>query len=161
MRRVAQFVGHVTARVHPDEEAFARELLTPAAFRLFHGMPVADRRHALNVARRLEGAGQRDADLLRAALLHDVAKGNRMRLWHRVAGVLLAAAAPQLLRRLASAERRSAGYPFFLYLHHADLSAVAALAAGCTERCARFIRGDARPQDAHLAGLLHDADEAS
>ena len=44
-----------------------------------------------------EGA---DDDLLTAALLHDAGKG-RIALWHRVAYVLLEAASPALVRRLA------------------------------------------------------------
>jgi hypothetical protein len=62
-------------------------------------MPVADRRHALDVVDRLLHAGHEDPDLLAAALLHDAAKGHRMRLWHRVAGVLMEAAAPPAMQR--------------------------------------------------------------
>ena len=159
--RVGQFIGHLTARVDPAEEAGARHLLPDAAWPLFTGMPVADRRHALNVAAHLLAAGQTDPDLLAAAMLHDVAKGRRMRLWHRVAGVLLAAIAPRLLARLASPDERSWRYPFHLYLHHSALSAEAALRAGCSPRTAGLIRGDAQPSDAPLLVALRRADEAS
>ena len=37
-------------------------------------------------SRTCERAGHHDPELLVAALLHDAAKGERMRLWHRVAG---------------------------------------------------------------------------
>jgi hypothetical protein len=157
--RLAQFFGHLSARVSPDEVQLAHELLPATAWPLFAGMPTADRRHALDVVRRLEAAGARDPDLLGAALLHDAAKGHRMRLWHRVAGVLLEALAPRLLRRLASPDERSWGYPFHLYLEHSALSADAALAAGCSPRTAAFIRGTAAPSDAGLAAALHRADE--
>ena len=122
-------------------------------------MPTADRRHALDVMARLVAAGEEDPDLLAAALLHDVAKGHRMRLWHRVSGVLLEAAAPRALARLASSDDGSWRYPFHLYLHHAALSANAALAAGCSPRAAAFIRGAADPADAALAAALRRADE--
>ena len=161
MHRVAQFIGHLTARVDPDEEARARHLLPDAAWPLFAAMPTADRRHALDVAGRLMAGGDLDSDLLAAALLHDAAKGRRMRLWHRVAGVVLGAAAPHELARLASPDERSWRYPFHLYLHHADLSAQAALLAGCTSRTADFIRGMSVPADALLASALLRADEAS
>jgi hypothetical protein len=161
VHRVEQFLGHVRARVTPDEEARACQLLPAAAWPLFTAMPVPDRRHGLDVARRLTEAGHDDVDLLGAALLHDAAKGHRMRLWHRVGGVLLEAMAPQMLRRLGSAEPRSWRHGFYLYLHHADLSADAAARAGCSDRLVAFIRGTAAAPDASLAAALAAADEAS
>ena len=159
--RVAQFFGHLTARVDPGEMELVRRVLPRAAWPLFEAMPVADRRHALDVAARLAAARQDDPDLLAAALLHDAAKGDRMRLWHRVAGVLLQAMAPRALARLASPNERSWRYPFHLYLHHAALSADSALAAGCSARVADFIRGSSGPADAPLAAALRRADDGS
>jgi hypothetical protein len=136
-------------------------MLPDAAWPLFAAMPVADRRHGLDVARHLLAAGHDDPDLLAAALLHDAAKGDRLRVWHRVAGVLLEAFAPRTLARLASPQAGSWRHPFHLYLHHAGLSAEAARAAGCSERTAAFIRGSAPPADRALAAAFHVADEAS
>lgn len=161
MHRVEQFLGHVRARVTPDEESRARQLLPAAALPLFAAMPVADRRHALDVASRLTDAGHDDADLLAAALLHDAAKGHAMRLLHRVGGVLLEAVAPDVLRRLGSAEPRSWRNGFYLYLHHADLSADAAARVGCPDRVVAFIRGTPAAADASLAAAFAAADEAS
>lgn len=161
MHRVGQFIGHLTARVDPGEEAAARRLLPVAAWSLFTAMPTADRRHALDVAGHLATAGLTDPDLLAAAMLHDVAKGRRMRLWHRVGGVVLGAVAPRMLTRLASPDERSWRYPFHLYLHHAALSAAAAVQAGCSTRTAAFIRGSSEPEDAALAAALLRADEDS
>lgn len=161
MHRVAQFIGHLTARVDPGEEARARHLLPDAAWPLFAAMPTADRRHALDVAAHLLASKQTDPDLLAAAMLHDAAKGHRMRLRHRVAGVLLQAVAPRALSRLASPDEASWRYPLHLYLHHADLSAEAALRAGCPTRTADFIRGTSEPADAPLAAALLRADGAS
>jgi hypothetical protein len=161
VHRVEQFFGHLRARVEPDETARARELLHPAGWRLFSTMPVADRRHALDVVARLTAGGRDDPDLLAAALLHDCAKGRQMQLWHRVSGVLLEAVAPQLLARLASPAPGSWRYPFHLYLHHGGLSADAAAAAGCSPRAVAFIRGTASEADASLAAAFAAADEAS
>lgn len=161
MHRVGQFIGHLTARVDPGEEARARHLLPDAAWPLFAAMPTPDRRHALDVAGRLLAAGQTDPDLLAAAMLHDAAKGHRLRLWHRVAGVLLAAVAPRALVRLASPDERSWRYPFHLFLHHPSLSAEAAVRAGCAPRTADLIRGTTEPSDAQLLVALRRADEAS
>ncbi|MEP6468272.1 MAG: hypothetical protein ABJC24_00720 [Chloroflexota bacterium] len=161
MRRIEQFLWHVRARVSPDEQELARELLPDVAWPLFAAMPVADRRHALDVVRRLTDAGHDDADLLAAALLHDAAKGHRMRLWHRIGGVLLEGAAPGMLRRLGAAEGSSWRHGFYLYLHHAELSADAAARVGCSDRVVAFIRGAAAAADASLAAAFAAADEAS
>jgi hypothetical protein len=151
----------VTASVTDDEEALARSVLPASAWPLFEGMPVADRRHGLDVAERLRSDGWADPDLLAAALLHDAAKGHRLRLWHRVGGVLLEALAPRLLRRLASSEPASWRYPWHLYLHHAELSARAAVEAGCSARTASFIRGTPSPDDRAADRALQLADEAT
>ena len=161
MHRVGQFVAHVRARVDTAEEAIVERVLPPPAQALFHGLPVADRRHGLDVAQRLLAAGHDDRDLLAAALLHDAGKGHRLRLWHRVAGVLLEAVAPAGLRRLASPDPRSWRHPFHLYLHHDAISAEMAVSAGCAPRAGAFIRRQPHEADAPLQSALKAADDAS
>jgi hypothetical protein len=161
VHRVGQFVAHVTARVEPEEERLAASILPPHAFDLFRAMPVADRRHGLDVAERLSDAGVDDTDVLAAALLHDAAKGRRMRLWHRVSGVLLESLAPSVLERLASADPDSWRHAYHLYLHHEPMSADLARDAGCGPRVAAFIRGTADGADAFLQRALKVADDAS
>lgn len=161
MHRVRQFVAHLRARVTPEEEAAVGRWLDPQARALYARMPVADRRHALDVLARLRAAGIDDRDVLAAALLHDAAKADGMRLWHRVGGVLLAAVAPRLLRRLASPDPASWRHGFHLYLHHARLSADLAAGAGCSPRTVGFIRGDVTDADAQLLRALTAADDAS
>lgn len=157
-----QAVAHVRARVEPAEEAVAHRLLPDRALALYQAMPMADRRHALDVVDKLLAAGHDDRDLLAAALLHDTAKGERMRLWHRATGVLLEALAPGFLRRLASDDPRSWRHPFHLYLDHARLSAELAANAGCGPRVGAFITGAAdEGADAHLLAALKRADDAS
>lgn len=161
MHRVSQLVSHLTARVTADDQAIAHRMLPSSAWFLFDRMPVADRRHGLDVARRLLAAGIDDRELLAAALLHDAAKGDRLRLWHRVGGVVVARVAPWLLARLASHDPSSRGYAWHLFIHHAELSADAARSAGLSERTAGFIRGQVARGDARLAASLRAADEAS
>ncbi|HEX7225113.1 MAG TPA: hypothetical protein VF367_06015 [Candidatus Limnocylindria bacterium] len=160
-RRVAQFAAHVRARVDPAEEADALAQLPPTAAALFEGMPVADRRHAIDVVGALARQGIEDPDVRVAGLLHDVAKGHRVRIWHRVGGVLLEALAPRLLHRIASPDPRSWRHPWFLYLHHARLSAQLAEAAGCSPRAVAFLRGNVPDEDAQLLRALVAADDAS
>jgi hypothetical protein len=161
VHRVGQFVAHVRARVDPSEEALVERVLPPSAQMLFREMPVADRRHGLDVAHRLLASGHDDRDLLAAALLHDAGKGQRLRLWHRVSGVLLEAAAAGVLRRLASPDPGSWRYPFHIYLHHEAISAQMAVSAGCEPRTGSFIRGQPRETDAPLQAALKAADDAS
>lgn len=161
MHRVGQFVAHVTARVRPQEAELARRILPPGAWQLFERMPVADRRHGLDVAQRLLASGHGDRDLLAAALLHDAAKGRHMHLYHRVGGVVLEAIAPEMLARLARNDAQSWRHGFWLYLHHGPMAADAALAAGCSPRVGAFIRSEASRTDAPLAAALRAADEAS
>jgi hypothetical protein len=162
VHRVGQFVAHVRARVEPEEEALVRRTLPAGGVALFESMPVADRRHGLDVAEMLLRGGHDDPDLLGAALLHDAAKGHRMRLRHRVAGVLLEAFAPSALRRLADPDPGSWRHPFHLYLHHEPMSAELATTAGCPRRVADFIRGaPATEDDARLLRALRTADDAS
>ena len=161
MHRVGQFVAHVLARVDRAEEALVERVLPSPAGALFREMPVADRRHGLDVAKRLLAAGHDDRDLLAAALLHDVGKGHRLRLWHRVAGVLLESFAPRALRRLASADPHSWRHPFHIYLHHGAISAEMAVNAGCEPRAGAFIRGQPDATDAPLLAALEAADDAS
>lgn len=160
MHRVAQFVAHVRARVEPEETAQVRSLLTEPAVALFESMPVADRRHGLDVAEQLLRSGHDDRDLLAAALLHDAAKGHRMRLWHRVAGVMLEALAPSVLRRLASQNPSSWRHPFHLYLHHGPMSAALCDQAGCPPRVGAFICAEVADEDVQLLRALTRADDA-
>jgi hypothetical protein len=161
VHRVYQLVGYLTARVAPGEADLVHRALPATAWELFESMPVADRRHALDVANRLRAHGHDDGDLLAAALLHDAAKGHRLRLWHRVGGVLIGAVSARLLARMANPDERSAGYPWHLFLHHPELSAASAERAGCTPRTATLIRGRTDPIDAPTLAALHAADEAS
>ena len=159
--RSRQFLSSLRPRVDPAlrDEAFA--LLPEPARRLFDSMTPRDQQHCLDVYRRLRAAGHDDADLLSAALLHDCGKGE-VRLWHRVAFVLLQGAAPGLLRRVAR-PGDGAGWRATMHrcLHHEELGAQLARAAGCSERTAALIRGEGVVGDDRGLAALHNADEAS
>ena len=159
--RIRQFRDYLRAQVSDAERDAAHARLPAAAAALFDAMPVADQRHALDVSARLEAEGLRDPDLLAAALLHDAGKGPRIRLWHRVAVVLVEFAAPGRVEALASANPGSWRYPFYRQFHHAELSAEAALAAGCGPRVAAFITNAPAGTDVQLAAALQAADAAS
>ncbi len=157
--RARQLGRHLVARVEPTERAELVGWLTPTQLALFDGMPVADRRHGLDVAGRLRAAGSDDRELLLAGLFHDVGKGRSIRLWHRVAWSLGELAGSWIH---ALAGRLPGGADAMARLRdHAERSAELASAAGCGPRTAALIVGVAGPADAAAAALLHAADEAS
>lgn len=156
--KARQLGRHLAARVRPVERAALAEWLAPAQLALFDGMPVADRRHGLDVLAALGAAGG-DGDLRLAALFHDAGKGRSIRLWHRVAWSLGELLGPWV-HRLAA--RLPGGADAMARLRdHAERSAELALAAGCSPRAAALIRGEVGPADAAALAALRAADEAS
>lgn len=135
--RVRQFVAALRAGIAPlgpDDLSQAQSYLPVTAWPLFLSMARGDQQHSLNVLRTLQQRGQLNPILAQAALLHDCAKhGEGVRLWHRVAVVLLAVLAPSLLSRWAKAapSRDSWRYPFWAHLNHPQRGAALAGAAGC------------------------------
>lgn len=158
--RVRQFLRAAGAWARPREgdDEFAARCLPPPAVELFQAMPHYDRQHALNVCHTLEEQGQVECDLLAAALLHDagksVAQGARVRLWHRVATVLIRIFWPGLLGRLAKDEGAGWRRPFYVQLHHATIGAEAAQQAGCSEITVGLIRHHEDSPDQVLDPLL-------
>jgi putative nucleotidyltransferase with HDIG domain len=121
-------------------------------------MPRYDQQHALNVCHTLERQGQADRDLYAAALLHDAGKsatpGARLRLWHRVAVVLIRVLWPPLLDRLAKGQPGSWRQPFYVQVHHAAIGAEAAREAGCSKVTVGLIRHHEDALDPPLDPLL-------
>ena len=132
--------------------------LRPSQLALFDAMPVADRRHGLDVVAHLQAEGANDPDLLTAGLLHDCAKvdtgvlqriafslGQRYGGWiWRMAGIVPGWSAA--LGRLRV---------------HAEASAALAAAAGCSATTVELIRHQEAPIDPIAGELLRLADEAS
>lgn len=147
------------ARVGADERADLAAWLTPAELALFDAMPVADRRHGLDVVTHLRALGATDRDLLIAGLLHDCGKGRGVRLVHRVAwslseryGAWVIAPAVRIPWFRAGIDR---------IRDHARASADLMLAAGAGARAADLARHQDRPVDPVLGELLRAADEAA
>lgn len=107
-------------------------------------MPRHDQQHARNVCQMLQRQGHADRDLLAAALLHDAGKSitpdGSVRLWHRVAVVLIRVFWPSLLGRLARDKARGWRRPFYVQVHHAAIGAEAARQAGCSDIAVELIR---------------------
>jgi len=157
--KAGQLGRHVVARVAPVERAALAEWLSPAQVALFDGMPVADRRHGLDVVAALRAAGVTDPDVLLAGLFHDAGKGRSIRLWHRVAwslGELLGG----WVHRLAAA-MPGGGDAMARLRDHAERSAELAAAVGCPPRTVALIRGEAGADGDVALASLRAADEAS
>lgn len=155
-RRVRQvYLGWGRPLSTAELEEVAR-WLPPAAFALWRGQSRRDQRHALRVFRRLQRWGYTHPALLAAALLHDVGKTRaRLRLWHRVAWVLVQALWPRAAARLA--QPSGWRYPFWVLAEHPRLGAALAREAGCDEETVWLIahhQDRHPPTDARRAALL-------
>jgi hypothetical protein len=152
MYRGRQFFGALRPRVDQQVLSEANQVLTDGERALFESMTSRDQQHCLGVYRRLRDQGHGDRDLLVAALLHDVGKG-QVNVWQRSAFVVLEAAAPTLLRRLVHpGDSKSWRQALYRCLHHAELGAALARKAGSSPDVVSLIRGD-QTHDARLAAL--------
>lgn len=156
--RVRQFLRAVGSGLRPVPEDEFGAYLGPEAVRVFGQMPRYDRLHALQVLRTLKAQGQRDPDLLAAALLHDAGKTVRpegaLRLWHRVAVVLMRAFRPKLLEQLGEDSPGSWRRPYYVQTHHADLGAELAHRVGCSPVTVELIRRHEDPPGTSDDALL-------
>ena len=157
--RCGQFFKALEERRAPLDQTLLDRHLGSAARLAFEAMSTRDRVHAIRTAivvcRRTEG----DADLVVAALLHDVGKGRQM-LWHRVAYILLATASPGLLHRLA---RTGGGWRGALArsLDHPRIGGALARSLGCSEGVTQLIEEHHRASEDVRLRLLQWADEVA
>jgi hypothetical protein len=120
----------------PDEvQQRGLNILTPAQQEAFSEMDRFDHAHALCVFRWLDEAANDDTDLLVAGLLHDIGKvdgTHRVRLFERVANVLLAKGAPALRDRIAGPSPSGDTAGLSLAVHHARIGAERCRRLGCS-----------------------------
>ena len=158
---VRRFLRALTARVEPAERQTIADQLTPGQERLFWAMMVQDQRHSLDVFYTLKRRGCQDRDLLLAALLHDVGKGS-VRLWQRVVFVLLSAASPRLVARLARPGGTGWRKAMASLNDHGRRGAALAQEAGAPPAVVELIRNHQRFDDGdRRAALLRTAEESS
>ena len=161
MYRTRQFVGALRPVVRRSELREAEAVLGRQLMTLFASMSGRDQRHCLDVYEKLRASGCEDSEVLTAALLHDAGKGSlagkRVRLWHRVAYVLLENG-PSTAMKVASAGSRGIA----TLRDHGERGAVLADAFGASAEVVHLLREMERrvPTDPRAA-LLRAADEES
>ena len=140
--------------------------LLPAELALWRRMSGPDRRHAVEVAERVERALGHEATrpVLAAALLHDVGKiESGLRTYGRVVATLSAkVAGPEM----APTWQKQRGYArkVGLYLQHDEIGADLLELAGSDPLTVAWTREHHRPEsewtvDPHIAGALKAADD--
>lgn len=157
--RIRQFIWALKARIEPGETLILDQYLNAAEKKLFLAMEVQDQRHSLNVFYQLTNRGYSDVELLKAALLHDVGKaGAGLGTFHRVVIVALKPVWPGLLKTIASPNRRSWGYPFWVHRNHGRIGAELVAGAGGSDRLVALVRQHQGPGCDPLAQALYEAD---
>lgn len=132
--RASQFVKAVAASPDPARIELAETILAAAQFRLFLQMQPSEVNHSLQMAEKLIESGETHPELLAAALLHDVGKSRLpIRLWERVAVVLVQQWLPGLYERWAtSGELRGWKRIFAVAAQHPAWGAEMAAQAGAS-----------------------------
>jgi len=145
------------------DRALAVALLTPPQLAAFCLLAPTDQRHAVRVLRALLARGERDADLLLAALLHDLGKADpqglgRVRLPHRVSNVLARRLAPGFWDWASAQPGRGPLRGYYLLRQHPTLGATWAARLGVAPRACALIAahqdGDARASLTATAGAV-------
>jgi hypothetical protein len=158
--RSRQFFTSIGASLQDNDRAEVEGWLDGDLLALFYGMTGRDQRHCLNVFRRLREKGHDDSELLLAALLHDAGKGP-VRLWHRVAYVVIRAASPRLLRALARPDGGGWRQALASFNDHSTRGAALLEAAGAPEGLVTLVLSHEHPnREDPRAAALRAADES-
>lgn len=154
--RVRQFFQMLQAPFRPVDLDYVAAHLAPSELALFLRMPRAEQHHGIDLCRALEAENNHDADVLAAALLHDVGKSVvSPRPWERVWVVLAEYFLPE------RAEAWSRGAPegwrrgFVIRRCHPAWGAQMVEEAGASPRAVELIRHHHAPpgEDEALAAL--------
>ncbi|MEJ2011105.1 MAG: HD domain-containing protein [Anaerolineales bacterium] len=139
--RARQFLRSMTAQVHPHQRQAVATILSPELATLFFSMAPADQVHSLRVLQDLIKQGEEDADLLAAALLHDVGKSRcPLSAVERAVIVLANRTLPQLVNRLGRRPARGPLRAFSTAVQHPAWGAEMAAKAGGSSRLCTLIR---------------------
>jgi len=157
--RVRQFFETLFAHPTPADLELVRETLTPAQAALFRQLQPSEQAHAVRVLRAVQETCQANgmeppADLLAAALLHDLGKTRYpLRIWERVMIVLGKAILPTFAARWGREDStrppRGWARPFVIAAHHPGWGANMAAEQGTAPRAVALIRRHQDPLPPH------------
>jgi hypothetical protein len=146
--RAKQFLRSMTARVNPPDREVVTQILTPQLAALFFKMSPADQAHSLRVLHDLLEQGEGEADLLAAALLHDVGKSRSpLTPLERAVIVLANRARPELVIRLGRRPARGLLRAFSTAVQHPAWGAAMVEANGGSARLSALIRLHQEPPE--------------
>ncbi len=154
--RSRQVLVALWPRISEEDLRLASEVLGRGELDVFLAMEKRDRRHGIEVMRRLCMAGCQERDLLAAALLHDCGKG-QVPVWLRIAFVV----SPATTRRLAREGDPGWRGAAYRLVEHATLGAALTRRAGSTEATVRYIAGLPEPGEDDRIEQLRAADDRS
>ena len=161
--RAGQLVRGLRTALSPRELIAARSLLSARELQLFAGLHPRDRRHSMDVMRWLEARTRPSRELLVAALLHDVGKG-QLRVLDRVAYVALNAISPRLVDGVAREHGPRWRQGLWRLRHHPQLGAERLIEAGSSQRVVELVAAHIRADGAEQTGVelawLRSADSA-
>lgn len=168
MKRIRQGLRALFSFALPLDIEAAEAHLSPALMALFKRMTRSEQLHAIRVMRTLEARGHDEADVLTAALLHDVGKSRYgMNLFGRTtAALVLKFSHRTYLHYLNATHLPPRGWqrPFVIAAQHPAWSADDMAAAGASERAVWLAAHHAdEPQvgEDRLLTALREADEAN
>jgi putative nucleotidyltransferase with HDIG domain len=164
--RVRQFFETLFVSLTSADLELVRQTLTPAQVTLFIQLQPSEQVHAVRVLRAIQENCQANglqppADLLVAALLHDIGKAlYPLRIWERVVIVLGKKILPESAarwgngRETSTATPRGWGRPFVIAAQHPAWGAEMAARQGTSPRAVALIR---RHQDPFLGQGLNQS----
>jgi hypothetical protein len=161
--RVNQFCRALRTPAGAVDTAQISPYLPPAQIALFRQMQPFEQQHAARVMQRLRNAGQTHADLLAAALLHDVGKIlYPLAPLERAVIVLGRKFFPRLASRWGEGTPRGLRRAFVVSERHAAWGADLAARAGVSARAVRLIRLHQDPaEEDPLLRALQEADDSN
>lgn len=157
--RVRQFLSTLFERPDPELRRQARATLQPPLWALFQQLPPPEQAHALQVYQDLKSDGQRQPDLLAAALLHDIGKIRApLSVYEKVVVVLAKWLVPRPARQWGQGAPTGWRRPFAVAQQHpawgAELVRSAGASATLTELIARHHEPPLEENSTSTARLL-------